>query len=392
MSKKELILRRNALFAVFLLPGMTFASWVSRTPEIREILDISTAMMGWIIFGLAFGSIFGLLSANRFILKTGGRFVIISSIIFLSIGLSIISIGILIATSTIVFLGLVLFGVGYGLVEVATNVEGAKLEKIAKKTILPALHASFSAGTLVGAGLGALAIFIQLPIYIHLSFIIVIILTIVWSAYRFIPEGTGKFIITNEKIKTPLKVNLWKEKRTLLICLIVLGMAFAEGSANDWLPLAIVDGFLVEPTIGTAIYAIFLSAMFLGRISGGYFLDKYGRVIVLRILAGLAIIGLTLVILSTNLVFASIGVALWGLGASLGFPVSLSAASDDPRGAVARVGFVSVAGYLAFLVGPPILGIIGEHIGLINAMSIVLVLVIIAGIVSHSAKELKMTD
>ncbi|MFW7186064.1 MFS transporter [Lysinibacillus sp. BNK-21] len=389
LLKKKVLLWRNALFILFLLPGLSFTSWISRTPEIRDLLNVSTATMGWIIFGLAFGSIIGLLSANKVILRTGARFTAVCSITLIEVGLALVGVGVFAASSSGVFLGLVIFGVGYGLAEVAINVEGAALEHAAKKTLLPALHASFSAGTLIGAGLGALAITLNISVMMHLLFICLLVLVILWSAYRFLPGDTGKSVNegTEETVTKTTVVNVWKEPRTMFICLIVLGMAFAEGSANDWLPLAMVDGFTVEPAIGTAIYTVFLTAMFVGRIGGGFFLDKYGRVPVLRIASGVATIGLALVIFTSSLPIAIMGVFFWGLGASLGFPVGLSAAGDDPNGAVARVGIVSVAGYTAFLVGPPILGMIGDKIGLLNAMIIVLFIIIIAGLVSHAAKK-----
>ncbi len=58
---------------------------------------------------------------------------------------------------------------------------------------------------------------------------------------------------------------------------------------------------------------------------------------------------------------------LWGIGASLGFPLTISAASDTGPDAPKRVSVVAITGYLAFLVGPPLLGFLGEHFGLRSA-------------------------
>ena len=57
------------------------------------------------------------------------------------------------------------------------------------------------------------------------------------------------------------------------------------------------------------------------------------------------------------------GILVWGLGASLGFPVGMSAAADDPSRAAARVSVVATIGYAAFLAGPPLLGLLGDQIG-----------------------------
>ena len=209
--------------------------------------------------------------------------------------------------------------------------------------------------------------------------------------YKNIPYGTGKVndLNTKEGKMKDKKTNVWKEPQTLLIGLIVLGMAFAEGSANDWLPITMVDSSSIDSSVGTIIYAVFLGFMFIGRVFGGRLLDIFGRIIILRVSVIIAVIGLTLVIFTSHLFIAVIGVGLWGLVASLGFPVGLSAAGDDPKNAVDRVGAVSIIGYGAFLVGPPILGVLGEQIGLRNAFIVVLILLVIAGLVSHNLKEKK---
>ena len=64
---KTLLASRNALFFLFALPCVAFATWISRTAAARDILAVSNAEMGWILFGLSVGSIIGLLSASHFI-------------------------------------------------------------------------------------------------------------------------------------------------------------------------------------------------------------------------------------------------------------------------------------------------------------------------------------
>lgn len=96
--------------------------------------------------------------------------------------------------------------------------------------------------------------------------------------------------------------------------------------------------------------------------------------------------GIILVIWGQHYLLAGLGILLWGLGASLGFPVGLSAAGDDPRGAAVRVGAVATIGYIAFLVGPPGLGLLGEHVGLLHALIVVLIGVIVAGLMSGAAR------
>ncbi|HWR85633.1 MAG TPA: MFS transporter, partial [Rhodoglobus sp.] len=73
--------------------------------------------------------------------------------------------------------------------------------------------------------------------------------------------------------------------------------------------------------------------------------------------------------------------------ASLGFPIGMSAAADDPRNAAARVSAVATIGYAAFLVGPPVIGVLGEQIGILYALLVVLVLCALGAFLAGAARE-----
>jgi fucose permease len=147
-----------------------------------------------------------------------------------------------------------------------------------------------------------------------------------------------------------------------------------------------VDGHGFDNAGGAVVLSVFLAAMTAGRIGGVVLLDRFGRVPVLRGSAALAVVGLLLVIAVPVDWIAVTGVVLWGLGASLGFPVGMSAAADDPRTATATVGAVATIGYTAFLVGPPLIGLIGEHVGILGGLLVVLVLIAAAGLASGAAR------
>ena len=159
----------------------------------------------------------------------------------------------------------------------------------------------------------------------------------------------------------------WSEPRTLLIGVMVLAAAFTEGTANDWMAVAFVDGHDVDKALGVLALAVFLTFMTAGRVLGAGLLDRYGRVPVLRVLFASAIVGCLLVVFG-NTWLAFIGCAIWGVGASLGFPVGMSAAADDPERAAMRLSVVATIGYTAFLAGPPLLGFLGDHFGILNAL------------------------
>jgi len=402
LTRRQVVAWRNAVFVIFGLSGVAMASWVSRTPSIRDALGASTFQMGLIVFGLAVGSIVGLTTSSAVLAKIGSAATIRWSVIVSGAGLAVTGVGATLAMSPVVVIGLAFFGLGVGMCDVSMNVEGAANERQLDRTVMPLFHALFSGGTILGAALGAGAEYVGISIAVHLGAIGIAMIATVLVAVRYLQPDPAAAVAAAEEAAANQKIvdaggsakfgwrsrlAIWRDRRTLLIGLIVLGMAFAEGSANDWLALAMVDGHGVDNATGALVFGLFVTAMTVGRIAGVYVLDKFGRVPVLRVSAALAGVGLVTVIFAPMPWLACVGVVLWGLGSALGFPVGMSAAADDPRNAAARVSAVATIGYVAFLVGPPLVGFVGEHVGLLNALLMVLALVAVAGIVSPATRK-----
>ena len=179
----------------------------------------------------------------------------------------------------------------------------------------------------------------------------------------------------------------WLEPRTVLIGLMVLTFAVGEGSANDWIALAVVDGHDAAAWVGVAAYTAFVSAMTLGRVVGPAVLDRWGRAASLWGCTVLVAGGVLLVVHGGGWPLIGLGCVTWGLGAALGFPVGMSAAADDPVRAASRVSVVSTIGYAAFLAGPPFLGFVGDQVGTLKALLVVAVLLMPAALVVPSARE-----
>ncbi len=166
-------------------------------------------------------------------------------------------------------------------------------------------------------------------------------------------------------------------------------MALAEGSANDWLPLLMIDAHGFSHTSGSLIYVGFAAGRTVGRFAGSYIVNLFGRTAILKFSAVSAALGLLLIIVTHTQWLAALAVILWGIGASLGFPLTISAAGATGENRSVRVTIAAIIGYIAFLVGPPALGFIGEHAGLRIAMLPVLFMVILAFFCTSAASEKK---
>ncbi len=223
------------------------------------------------------------------------------------------------------------------------------------------------------------------PAHWHLLAVAAVTAAMFGYAIGGVPAGIGvRAAVPASDSARPAGPQVWKDRRLLMIGAIVLAMALAEGAANDWLPLLMVDGHGLDAALGSLVFVGFAAAMTLGRFGGAFFLSRYSRAAVVRASAVSGAVGLCLVIFSDNAVVAAAAVLFWGLGASLGFPVALSAADSGPD-ETARVGLVATIGYVAFLVGPPTLGFLGDHYGLRPAMVVVLVFVAAAVLVAPAA-------
>jgi len=396
-TRRDLVAWRNAIFTIFFLSGLSLASWVARLPAIRDDVGLSTQGVGFVILAGSAASVIGLIVAPWVMARFGTRLGMAGVLVIVAVGLILVGIGGSILPSVpLVMIGLALFGFGNGTVDVMMNVEGAEAEREIGRTLMPLMHAFFSFGTVAGAGVAVVASALGIPVAFHLAVMAVLVVGAVIIAVRFVPvrEELGDDPHTDAP-RTPWRRRLreslvvWADVRLLLIGVVMLGMSFAEGGANDWLALAVVDGHGFDATAGAAIFTVFTISMTAARVLGGPVLDRFGRVRILQVLAAIGVIGLALFIYGDEPWMLILGTVLWGIGCSLGFPVGMSAAADvsDRRLAASRVSAVAIIGYCAFLAGPPFLGFIGEHFGILNALLVILGLMVMAGLAAPAARE-----
>ena len=362
---------------VFAANGLAFSSWMSRLPDIKEILQLTAGQLGVLLLAVSAGAVLGLPLAGRLAHRLGATRTV-------RLGMAVALPGIAAAALAVeahaprawVMPGLFLLGLGTGAWDVAQNLQGTVVERALDRAIMPWFHAAFSGGTVAGALVGAALVWLRVPVGVHIITAAALCAAAVWwGTSRFLPDPTGPDAAAPA---APADVaggatrgrSAWTEPRTLLIGVMVLAAAFTEGTANDWLAVAFVDGHGVDKALGVVALAVFLSFMTAGRLLGAGLLDRFGRVASLRALFGAALVGCGLVVFGTP-ALAFVGAAIWGLGASLGFPVGMSAAADDPARAPVRISVVSTIGYTAFLAGPPLLGFLGDHFGILRALAVV---------------------
>jgi MFS family permease len=367
----------------FFASGFAFASWAARIPQVRARLDVTPGVLGLILLCIAIGSAVSIPLAGWVIVRIGEARTVAVTAIIAAAGLATVAVGYAHGIPPVAA-GLFCFGFGSGAWDVAMNVQGAAVEQAIGRSVLPRMHAAWSIGTVAGAGAGTVLVAVRVPVTADL-------LVVAVAVAIAVPVATRSFLRTArapEHRQRPDRdsgvLAAWTERRTLLIGLFVLCVSVIEGIGNDWLSLGVIQGYHAPAVVGTAAFALFLAAMTAGRWFGPRLIDRYGRVRVLRPAAAVALAGLLMLGLAGVLPVAFLGAAAMGLGTALGFPVGLSAAADDPARAAGRVSAASSLGYGAFLAGPPLIGFIADHAGVLHALACAGVLLVAALFLSQA--------
>ena len=359
------------VFTGFVMQGVLFATWVSRTPEIQASLHLDTAGMGAFTLALALGSLSGMLLGGQAVHRFG-----VKTTLAVSYGLSstlLICLGFVTSTGQLALstVTVAVLGAAMGCGGLSINIEGANVDRGSRRTLLPSLHGAFSAGTLLGGAIGTLAIIAGVSV--NMQFLAIGLLCFVVNAALAVlmPRDENLFtqavtLTDTTKPSRKERAAVWREKRTLIVAFIVLGFNLAEGTASTWLPIAMVDTGMTEAS-ATATYTTFAAAMTLARFSGGYVVDRIGRSRSLLLFASITVVGILTVIATPLIALPFLGAFLWGVGNSMGFPLCVSTISDEPRLSASRVGILALSSNVAGLAGPPLIGGMGQILGLLTA-------------------------
>lgn len=277
--------------------GFMFASWMSRVPAVRDTFGLTPGQLSVLLLAISAGSLIGLPLAGRITQRFDARAAVCGGAVVSLSGLVAAISAVALAPNNLWLLpGLFACGLGIGIWDVAQNLHGAAVEHRMGRSIMPWFHAAFSGGTVVGALGGVAAIALGVPVTAHL-------LAVAAVAAAVILGGSATFV---RAVEEPDPVDpaapaaparaAWTEPRTLLVGVMVLAAAFTEGTANDWLAVAFIDGHGIRDEYGVAALAVFLTAMTLARVLGTHLLDRHGRQKVLTVLFTAALAGCVAVV------------------------------------------------------------------------------------------------
>ncbi len=371
-----------AVAVVFASAGFVMAQTLARVPALRDQVGASQAELGLALVGGGLGSLLAMPFAARLVRRFGNRSVTATAVVLGSLGWGSLALA---GDVRVLFVLFVLAGAAVGVWDVSMNIQGYAVEQRRGRSLMPVLHASFSAGAVVGAGAGALAAWLGVGLQQVIAGALVALATGVLGSRRFVPAEDADPGTSRDGAGDGRRRGITRAE--VLIGVVCLGAALAEGAANDWLALLLVDVRNAPEAFGALTFTAFNVTMLVGRLSGAPAIDRYGRTAVVRTGGVLAVTGILLVTLVPSLVVALAGGLLWGLGVATVFPAAMSAAGDVPGRGAAAIGVVSTISYGAFLFGAPTIGLLAESHGLDRALWLVVAFLVLMVLLAGRLRE-----
>jgi predicted MFS family arabinose efflux permease len=317
------------------------------------------------------GSILGLLGSTPLLHRLGGRRAILAALLLIATAMTLLGVALIVGSLPLVAFGFVIAGTGIGTLDVLINVEGAAVERVAGRTLMPMMHAAWSIGAAVGSGIGAACAALRISPAEQLIGEAVVIVVAAWWTTAAIPPGNHAppdAPVRDRAARLRHWLHGWLDWRLLLIGLVMLGVELGEGSANSWLTLAVHTDHGQSAAVAALFFTAFAAGEATTRIFAGPVVDRLGRTRTVRITTALGVIGMVLFIEAGNRWIVLIGVLLWAVGVSMGFPLGMSAAAESGPDPAARISVVASIGYFANLAGPPTIGALAQSAGLLSAL------------------------
>lgn len=354
-----------AVLVVFAAAGLAMGQALARVPALRDAIGADKAQLGIALMGMGLGSLLAMPFTGRLVDRFGSRRVVSACVVLACTGYAALS---LVPSVPLLLLTLTLTGTAVGVWDVGMNIQATHVERQRGRSWMPYFHAAFSAGAVVGAGIGALAAWrgvglVQLPVVAAAAAVVALL-----GAARFVPE---EHVEERGDEETGPVARRGLTGVEVLIGLVCLSAALGEGAANDWLALVLVDVHAAPEAWGALVLTAFNVTMTVGRVVGGPVIDRFGRAVLVRGGGLLSAAGIILVASAPSLVLALVGALLWGLGISTIFPAAMSAAGEVPGRGNRAITTVSTVAYGAFLFGGPSIGVLAEAVGLDRALLLV---------------------
>jgi len=359
------------VFVGFFIYAFSLGAMFPRLDDIQSSLEIDKAELGLLLLCIPLGLQVTLLFADRLV-----RAISLKNVICLGIPSICFTQFAAVAVNQIAFFAffLIICGAFVAVVEVAINLEADRVEHALGSRIMNRSHAFWSIGFFSAAVVGAL--FSQFKVMLEIHFLLVCGIAFLIS----------KIIFEDYIVASPRHTNVTKIKKFSLptgpifvMVLFTMSAMLVEGASIDWSVIFMREIHSASPFISGFSLAMAAFSQALVRFFGDNLLNKFGPILISVASLFFMFLGIFSVVLSNSSILAILGFLFLGAGSAVIFPMAISiAASRSDRPAETNVASLTQFAFGMFLLGPPILGFVGEAYSLRWSFSLCIPLLILS--------------
>lgn len=354
---------RIAIAIAFFIYGLCFASWASRIPDIKSMLNLSEGQLGLVLFALPIGTLISLPVSGWVIGKLGSKQIVLIAATFYA--LILVGIGYWNDMYSLMA-NLVFFGTAGNLLNISVNTQAVALGRHYKKPIMGAFHGMWSIAGFVGAGIGALMINQHIiPIHHFMAISSISVLSIICLA---------AYLIANDQQRQQNNEPLFSipDKPLAILGAIAFCAMIGEGALYDWCGIYMEQVVNVKKSLVGYGLSAFLFSMAAGRFLSDWTVRRLGPKSTLVLSGALSSAGLIVSVVYPHFGIVIVAFMLVGIGSSAIIPLVYSMAGRSSRlSPGAALAAVTTIGFCGFLVGPPMIGFIAEYTGLRTAYAVI---------------------
>ncbi len=364
---------RLGITIVFFINGAVFSNWVPRIPTIQRHLGLSTGALGLALWGVAIGALLSQVLSGWLVTYCGSKtMTCIASVLYCS-ALPLLALAVNLPTLMVT----------NGMLDVAMNTQGVVIERTFPRPIFSSFHAAFSFGGLLGSISGGILASLGVAPLLHFCLISVVTASAAIGAARALPSLSER-VARKRREASMLRPQIYLIPLGVMAFCALLG----EGTVADWSAVYLQGTLHTSVGLAAGGFAAFSLTMACSRLMGDHLTHMWGPVALVRWSGFLATAGLGLALIIPHLFTAIIGYALFGVGLSCIVPIVLSAAGHLTRTQEGpAIAVVSTIGYTGFLTGPPMIGLLAEHLTLQGALGVVVVFTFIIVLLARSVQK-----
>jgi len=351
-----------ALRLFFATQSLGLSLWLLRIPEVKATIGLSLIDLSFALFMQPFGVLIGFFIAPAIIAKTGNKK---SCLYFGSIFIGIFSL--IPMAKSFIFLSAILFasGVVCAAAEVSMNAIAAQMEKEYKRRMMSRFHSFWSIGALIAGGLVTFMSIFKVSFLTQQLTTIPLIVILAVIAANSLPD----YVIVHNQSKIKGATSFLPSPSLIILCITPFGALLLEGALMEWTAVFKRDyQGLSQVSVGI-IFCSFTLSMTLCRFFGDEIINKLNSNNTILISMASSLIGMLIYAQNETILLSSAGAILVGAGIANIYPMTMTLAASQPGSKEKNVSTVAFVSFTSFLVSAPLIGFMGEYLGLEIALS-----------------------